>query len=164
MKKYIPYAALLASMVAAPSVFAQTCAAPGGPITAAGNFNATCTAADEFNSICAGSVTAVGTSAVYQVNVGNPNSFSVTVTPSAGTYDHAIFMIGPNSCAQTTPCVADNDAAGPGAAESITIPANIPSGTYYLVVDSTAAAVGCVPSTIAVTGTVPVSLKNFSIE
>ncbi|MBN8480730.1 MAG: hypothetical protein J0L88_03970 [Xanthomonadales bacterium] len=163
MKKYIPYAALLASLAVAPSAFAQTCAAPGGPINAAGSFNATCTTADEFNSICAGSVTAVGTSAVYRVNVGNPNSFAVTVTPS-GAYDHAIFLIGPNSCAQTTPCVADNDAAGAGAPESITIPANIPSGTYYLVIDSTAAAVGCVPSTIAVTGTVPVSLKNFSVE
>jgi len=164
VKKSIAHAALLATLLAAPAAFAQTCAAPGPTITGPGTFNATCTSADEFNSICSGSVTAVGTSAVYPVQVGNPNNFSITVTPSVNTYDHAIFLIGPNSCLQTTPCVAEDDAAPAGQPETINIPANTPSGTYYLVIDSTASAVGCVPSSIVVTGTVPVSLKNFSIE
>jgi len=154
----------LAFALAAPAAFAQTCAAPGGPINAAGPLAATCTAVDEFNSICGGSVTAVGTSAVYQVNVGTPNNFTIAVTPTVATYDHAIFLIGPGSCLQTTPCVADADDAGPGATETISSGVNIPVGTYYLVIDSTASAAGCVPSNIVVTGTVPVSLQGFSVE
>lgn len=128
------------------------------------SFQSTCTTADEFNSICAGSVTSIGTSAVYQVQVGAANDFTVTVTPSVASYDHAIFLIGPGSCAQTTPCVADADNAGPGAAETIDPAPNTPAGTYYLVIDSTASAVGCVPSTVAFSGPLPVSLQNFSVE
>lgn len=165
MKKIISGIAAAAAIAAAPMAFAQTCGAPGGPVTTSpSSFNSTCTATDEFNSICAGSVTAIGTSAVYAVQVGAVNSFQITVTPSAGTYDHAIFLIGPGSCAQTAPCVADADNAGPGAAEVLSPAANIPAGTYYLVIDSTAAATGCVPSTVSFTGTLPVTLQNFSVE
>ena len=165
MKKIISGSAVLAALLAAPMAFGQTCAAPGGPVTVSpSNFNSTCTATDEFNSICGGSVTAIGTSAVYRVQVGAVNNFNITVTPSVGTYDHAIFLIGPGSCLQTTPCVADNDAAGPGAPETIAIPPNTPAGTYYLVIDSTAAATGCVPSNVVFAGTLPVSLQNFSVE
>lgn len=165
--KMISGLAALAAALAAPMAFAQTCASPGAPspITVApANFNSACTAADEFNSICGGSVTAIGTSAVYSIQVGAVNNFTITVTPSAGTYDHAIFLIGPNSCLQTTDCVADADNAGAGAAESLDPADNLAPGTYYLVIDSTAAAGGCVPSAVNITTALPVSLKNFSVE
>jgi hypothetical protein len=165
VKKLISGIAATVAMFAAPMAFAQTCGAPGGPVTTSpSSFQSTCTATDEFNSICAGSITAIGTSAVYAVQVGAVNNFTITVTPSVNTYDHAIFLIGPGSCAQTTPCVADADNAGPGAAEVLTPAANIAAGTYYLVIDSTASAVGCVPSTVDFTGTLPVTLQNFSVE
>lgn len=165
MKKIISGATVLATLLAAPMAFGQTCAAPGGPVTVSpSNFQSTCTATDEFNSICGGSVTSIGTSAVYRVQVGAVNNFDITVTPSVATYDHAIFLIGPGTCLQTTPCVADADNAGAGAAETISPPDNTPAGTYYLVIDSTAAATGCVPSTVAFAGTLPVSLQNFSVE
>jgi len=167
VNKFISGLAFVAVAFAGQSAFAQTCAAPGGPITLSPSTTpATCTAADEFDSICGGSVSAIGTSAVYQVNVGSPNNFSITVTPGAG-YDHAIFLIGPG-CLQTSNCVADADNAGPGAAEVVTIPnaltPTLAAGTYFLVIDSTSTAAGCVPSTISVTGTLSVSLKNFSVE
>jgi hypothetical protein len=168
VNKLISGVAALAAVISAPAAFAQTCASPGGPVTVSpSSFQSTCTAVDEFDSICGGSVSAIGTSAVYQVNVGSPNAFSITVTPNSAGYDHAIFLIGPG-CAQTANCVADADNAGPGAAETVTIPnAGTPvlaAGIYYLVIDSTSSAAGCVPSTVDVTGTLPVSLKNFSVE
>lgn len=168
MNKLISGVAALAAIFSAPAAFAQTCASPGGPVSVSpSSFQSTCNATDEFDSICGGSVSAIGTSAVYQVNVGSPNNFSITVTPSVGTYDHAIFLIGP-TCAQTANCFADADNAGPGAAEVLTIPnaltPTLPAGTYFLVIDSTSSAVGCVPSTVSVTGTLPVALKNFSVE
>lgn len=167
MNKIVSGMVSLAAVLAAPMAFAQTCASPGAPspITAApANFQTTCTVADEFNSICGGSVTATGTSAVYSLQVGAVNNFTITVTPTAGTYDHAIFLIGPGSCLQTTPCVADADDAGAGAAESLNPADNLAAGTYYLVVDSTAGPTGCVPSNVVVTAALPVSLKNFSVE
>ena len=167
MKKIISGLVAVAAVIGAPAAFAQTCAAPGAPspITAAPiNFNSACTAADEFGSICSGSVIATGTSAVYSLQVGAANNFTITVTPSTGTYDHAIFLIGPNSCAQTTPCVADADNAGPGAAESLDPADNLPAGTYYLVIDSTSGPTGCVPSAVSVTANLPVSLQDFSVE
>jgi len=167
VKKIISGLVAVAAVIGAPAAFAQTCAAPGAPspITAAPiNFNSACTAADEFGSICSGSVIATGTSAVYSLQVGAANNFTITVTPSTGTYDHAIFLIGPNSCAQTTPCVADADNAGPGAAESLDPADNLPAGTYYLVIDSTAGPTGCVPSAVSVTANLPVSLQDFSVE
>ena len=167
MKKLISGLVAVAATFGTPMAFAQTCAAPGAPspITAApANFNSACTAADEFNSICAGSVTATGTSAVYSIQLGAANNFTITVTPSAGTYDHAIFLIGPNSCAQTAPCVADADNAGAGAAESLDPADNLRAGTSSLVCDSTAGPTGCVPSAVSIVGTLPVSLQNFSVE
>lgn len=167
MKKIISGLVAVAAVAGAPAAFAQTCAAPGAPspITVApANFNSACTAADEFDSICGGSVTALGTSAVYSLQVGAVNNFTITVTPSTGTYDHAIFLIGPNSCLQTTACVADADNAGPGAAETLDPTDNLPAGTYYLVIDSTAGPTGCVPSAVSVTAALPVSLQDFSVE
>jgi len=167
VKKLISGFAAIATLLAAPVAFAQTCASPGAPspiTTAPANFVSACTAADEFNSICGGIVTATGTSAVYSLQVGAVNNFTITVTPTVGTYDHAIFLIGPNSCLQTTPCVADADNAGPGAAESLDPADNLAPGTYYLVIDSTAGPTGCVPSNVGITTVLPVSLKNFSVE
>ena len=167
MKNLISGFVSLATVLAAPMAFAQTCASPGAPspITAApANFVSACTATDEFNSICGGSVTATGTSAVYSIQVGAVNTFTITVTPTVGTYDQAIFLIGPTTCLQTTPCVADADNAGPGAAEVLDPTDNLPAGTYYLVIDSTAGPTGCVPSNVAITTILPVSLKNFSVE
>ncbi|HMM65929.1 MAG TPA: hypothetical protein PKC03_03215, partial [Dokdonella sp.] len=168
VNKLISGMAIMAVALSGQSALAQTCASPGGPVTTSpSSFQSACTAADEFDSICGGSVSAIGTSAVYQVNVGSPNNFSITVTPNSAGYDHAIFLIGPG-CAQTANCVADADNAGPGAAEVVTIPnaqtPTLAAGTYYLVIDSTSSASGCVPSTVDVTGTLPVSLKNFSVE
>jgi hypothetical protein len=167
VKKLISGMVSMAAVLAAPMAFGQTCASPGAPspiTTAPANFVSACTAGDEFNSICGGSVTATGTSAVYSIQVGAANTFVITVTPTVNTYDQAIFLIGPNSCLQTTPCVADADNAGPGGAETLDPADNLPAGTYYLVIDSTAGPTGCVPSNVGITATLPVSLQNFSVE
>jgi len=156
----------LGFMLASPMAFAITCASPGPtipttPFNGAGN---TCGAADEFGQACSGSVFAAGPSNIHQLNVGNANNFTVSVTPSGG-YDVFIAVIGPG-CGPAAPCVADADDAGPDAAETVTVTGATP-GTYYLLVDSTAAAagpLGCGPYTVSVTGTLPVELQSFSVD
>lgn len=149
------------------SSFAQTCAAPGATITLpnfATLFNSTCTGADEFNSICQGSITALGTSSVYRLNNPNPlpSGVFIRVDPP-DSYDVAIFLIGPDSCLQTTPCIGADDAAGPGGVETIAIDSNLAPGEYYLVIDSTAGTTGCLPSIVQIMS-VPVTLQSFSID
>ena len=147
------------------SAAAQTCVSPGGPFgTGTVSWVSSCTSADEFNSICQGSLTTIGTSAVYALNFDPVFPFNIIVTPSTGTYDPAIFLIGPNSCAQTTPCIGDADDGGAGVAEVIS-GSGLATGnaTYYLVIDSTASASGCVPSTVQFFS-LPVVLQSFSID
>ncbi|MBN8480732.1 MAG: hypothetical protein J0L88_03980 [Xanthomonadales bacterium] len=158
---------LSVAILCSSSVFAQTCDNPAGPITLPAfgvTFQSVCTGQDEFNSICQGSLTSIGTSAVYEIR--NPQNLEVglfiTVDPPA-TYDVAIFLVGPDSCLQTSPCVAAEDSAGPGGSESISIQPPLAAGNYYLVIDSTAAVSGCLPSQVSISA-VPVTLQHFSIE
>jgi hypothetical protein len=170
MKK-LAIAALLFGVAAGPA-FAQSCGTPGGPASIT-PFNAsgdTCAggATDEFGAVCGGGIISGGPSDVYRVNVGTPNNFTIVVTPSGG-YDAAIYLVGPGTCAQTTGCPAGGDAdnAGNNGAETIGPLSGLAVGTYFLVVDSTnlgAAAPACGPYTVAITSTLPVGLKNFSVD
>lgn len=169
---------LLAACVIAlfsPVAFAQTCVAPGGPANGANTpytTTGTTCGADTTSfgsSYCNGGIVAPGApAAVVAVDVGATNSFNLSMTTSTATYDPAIFLIGPGSCGSTSACIDQNDANGPGAGESLpSAGANIPTiaaGRYYVVMTSTASASNCGAYSLTVNATLPVELKNFSID
>lgn len=160
-------------MLVAPIISAQTCGSPGGPYTAApvNTSGDTCNVADEFAQVCALSIISGGPSNVYQIEVGSGNNFGISVTPTDANYDAALFLVGPGACAQTTGCPSGGDAdnAGPGGAETLSF-SGIASGTYYIVVDSTAGtsnvpgSASCGNYDLAITGTLPVKLQKFSVN
>lgn len=161
--------AICAAMLA-PVAFAQTCGTPGGPLVSGGPgvTGDSCGGSNEFSQICGGGLTAGGTSRTYQVNVGAGNNFTVTLTPSNGTYDPALFLVGPNACSAVAPCAPGGDAdnAGPGAPESIAL-SGLTAGTYYVVVSSTNLSDpggSCGPYNLGISGTLPVKVQSFSVE
>jgi len=157
--------------------FAQTCTSPVGPATGANvpqTYNVdTCTAGDAASfgsSMCGGQTITNAPVAIVQVVAGTPNAFTVNVTTSTATFDPAVYLIGPGACGPATSCADSNDAAGPGAAESLPSagPAlTVTPGTYYLAVGTTNSGAGittCGSVAIQVNPTLPVELKNFSID
>jgi hypothetical protein len=160
----------------APMAFAQTCAAPGGPATGANTpftMSGTTCGADTTSfgtSYCSGGTTTPGApAAVVQVNVGATNSFHIAVSTATPAFNPALFLVGPGSCGGGTACVDQNDANGAGAGEVLPSngSANFPAlaaGTYYLVVTSTTSSSDCGTYTANVSATLPVELKNFSID
>lgn len=162
--------AVVFAALVSPVAFAQTCGAPGGPLTVAGTpiTGDSCGGSNEFSQICGGGLTAGGASRTYQVQVGAGNSFTVTLTPTNASYDAAVFLVGPNACGATAPCAPGGDAdnAGPGAAESIVL-SGLAAGTYYIVVSSTNLSDpggSCGPFSLNITGTLPVEVQSFSVE
>lgn len=172
MKKLIA----VALCIATPAAFAQTCGAPGGPATGAntpftvsGN---TCTAGQADTgfggSICSGQNITSGTPvAIYAVTVGATNGFNFSVTDTA-PFDSALALIGPGSCANSTGCVDSNDANAAGGGERLPAAGNFPQqsqGTYYAAVFSfNAGTAACGAYTLTINPTLPVELKNFSID
>lgn len=169
MKKVI---AAVALCLATPAAFAQTCAAPGGPVSSAptsvsGN---TCTSGDATfgASICAGQSITSGTPvAIYAVQVGASNGFFLNVTDTA-PFDSALALIGPGSCANSTGCVDSNDNNAAGAGERLPQVGNFPeqaAGTYYAAVFSfNTSTAACGAYSLTINPTLPVELKNFSID
>ncbi|MEP6605876.1 MAG: hypothetical protein ABJA60_07130 [Nitrosospira sp.] len=175
MKKVL-IASLLA--VCAPAAFAQTCTAPAGPANS-GNVPFTtpaidtCTAGDSTSfgsSICGGQVMQNQPVAIVQVDAGATNAFTVNVATTTAGFDPAVYLIGPGACGPATACADSNDANGPGATESLPsvgATLTVAAGTYYLAVGTTNSGpgiVGCGSVTITVNPTLPVELKNFSID
>ena len=168
MKKILAIALSLATPIA----FAQTCAAPGGPITAGGTTvtGNTCGTDNGFGGgICTGSQVfdPSTTVAIYAVQVGATNSFHITVEDTA-PYNAAIALLGPAACGFAAPCVAANDANAAGGGE--TLPeggGNFPTlaaGTYYAAVFSTeSGSAGCGQFSMTVHPVLPVQLQSFTV-
>ena len=170
MKKILAIALSLATPVA----FAQTCAAPGGPITAGGTTvtGNTCGTDNGFGGgICTGSqgFDPATTVAIYAVQVGATNNFHITVQDTA-PYNAAIALINPGACGPLAPCYAQgNDANAAGGGETLpdgggNFPANIPAGTYYAAVFSfDSAPAGCGAFSMTVHPVLPVQLQSFTV-
>lgn len=158
----------------APVAFAQTCAAPGGPVataptTVSGN---TCTAgtadATFGGSICSGQTITSGTPvAIYAVTLGATNGFFMANTDTA-PFDSALALIGPGACANSTGCVDSNDNNAAGGGERLPQAGNFPqqtAGTYYAAVFSfNTGAAACGAYSLTINPTLPVELKSFAID
>lgn len=168
----------LALALVAPAAFGAqlTCASHGAPITGPVNLTAqdTCGGTTEFANLC-GNQHSPGPTNVYELTVGASNGFTITLTQTDGTYDSALWLVGPGvTCLNPTTCQAKNDANGAGNGTTETLGSgeglttNIGAGTYFLVVGSTAGASqasgGCGTYGLAISGSLPVKLNKFAID
>ncbi|MGB4859461.1 MAG: PPC domain-containing protein [Dokdonella sp.] len=105
---------------------------------------------------------------VYRITVGATNSLNISADLTGSTGDLALFLVG-GTCGSGAGCIANSqDAIGAGAGPEL-IPAqtNIAAGTYFIYVDSYYAApdpLSCGTYSLAVTGSLPVTITNFSID
>lgn len=95
---------------------------------------------------CTGSV-APGPDAIYRVTLAAGDALALSLAPQA--HDGAVYLL--DGCSLTAACRGGADALGVGAIDATTI-AITTSGTYYLVVDASAAgAAGCYALAVAIT-------------
>lgn len=176
MKKKLTMAVLsvlLASVGA--DAFATACVAnaaipnAASPQNFAGN---TCNGTDQLVNTC-GDLTPIGNAKdfIYSVSLGASNSGVFTVTsPGAagagtGFNPYVAFMSGA-ACNSLDTCATNNaeNQGNSGTGVAVGPTNNAAAGTYFLVITDAGAAANCGPFNLVVTGTLPVELKNFSVE
>jgi hypothetical protein len=112
---------------------------------------------------CSDYTTVAGPEAVYSFVAGNSANLTFTVE-GFGDYDTSIYLV--STCNSGTTCIAGADSTYYGA-ETFSVSSLTSGTTYYLHVDSfysSASAYGSGDYTLDVTGTLPVSLQEFSID
>lgn len=119
---------------------------------------------------CSDYATVAGPEAVYSFVAGAGANLTFTVTPDSSTdYDTAIYLVKTcNSGTAAGSCIAGADAYYlPGEAESFSVSGLTNGTTYYLHVDSyysSTSTYGSGPYSLTVSGNLPVSLQDFSID
>jgi hypothetical protein len=161
--------ALVAGCCFAGSVFAQ-CVNDTTLTTSPSNFSGnTCGKNLGLTSFCTGGdvPNGAGTS-VVQLNVGNAANIQLTVVSSTSGFNPELAFIS-GSCNSLASCTVDDTkpVAEPG---SLTVGPDSPSpqpsaGTSFIIIsDLNAEAPGCGAYNIAVSGTLPVKLQDFSVQ
>lgn len=101
--------------------------------------------------------------AIYQVDVGATNSYTLTV--AAAAFTPWLGYIG-SPCNSLTTCFDDVTIAGPGTiSTALHTQADTPGGTYYLIVgDVSIDSPGCGSFVVTWGQNLPVQLQDFSVE
>lgn len=156
----------LAVLLAAPAAFAQTCGSaipfntPASGPTASGT---TCGAADPVALYCGAQDSVNKPEIIYSVNLAaagpGRTATSITITGAGAGFTPTIFLYTA-ACATGDGCVQTGEAGFP---MDLT---TVGAGTYTLAVSASPvdAANACGTYTITANGTLPVQLKNFSVE
>jgi hypothetical protein len=98
--------------------------------------------------------------AIYAVNVGATNSYTITVTSAA--FVPWLGYIG-SPCNSATTCLDDVTIATPGTISTV-LHTGDPAGTYYLIVgDVSGDAPGCGAFSVTWGQNLPVQLQDFSV-
>jgi hypothetical protein len=154
------------SAPAVPNDGSDDCTAPPSITTLP--FNDTGTTTGGNNTIgtialgCSDYTTTGGPDKVYQFTAGASQNMNFLVTPSSG-WDPSIYVV--STCSNGDSCVTGADGGLGGTAESFTFTGR-PAGTYFFWVDSFYAT-GTLSNggfSVAVTGTLPVELTEFSVD
>lgn len=167
--------AVLATLMAGAGVdaFASACVA-NASITGTGSVPGgnTCNGTDQLVNTC-GDTTSIGNAKdfIYSVSLGATNSATFTVTSpgAAGAntgFNPYVALMSGAACNSLDSCNtggAENQ-GNSGAGVAVGPSGNAPAGTYFLVITDAGAAANCGPFNLVVTGTLPVELKNFSVE
>jgi hypothetical protein len=156
----------LAILAVSPAAFAQTCGSPipfntpaGGP-TASGD---TCTATDVVSLYCGAQDSVNKPDVIYSVNLAaagaSRTATSITISGAGAGFTPTIFLYTA-ACATGDGCQQTGEAGFP--LDLTTVGA----GTYTLAVSASQVdgPNACGTYTITANGTLPVSLKNFSVE
>lgn len=149
-----------------PNDGSDDCTAP--PSIASLPFNDTGTTTGGNNTIgtitvgCSNYTTTAGPDKVYQFTAGATQNISFLVSPSSA-WDPAIYVV--STCNSGTSCVTGADAGLASAPESVTFTGR-PAGTYFFWVDSfySTGTLSNGAFSVAVTGTLPVELTEFSVD
>ncbi len=110
---------------------------------------------------------AKGSDHIYAFTPGTGANLTFTVTGGSGSFDPMVYIL--STCGDNTSCVIGADDKPSVYAPSITYAAFTPGQTYYLYVDSYYNVAGSAALfeglyTLAVAGTFPVELTEFSID
>lgn len=167
---YGAIAAVCLSLTVTNVAFGQPCTANLGPISAAnspaGVAGNTCNNNLSQVSICGNGDTLNGSGVdIYTLAVGAGNNFTVTVTSSA--FPPTVSLTSTTTCSSNAPCKFDN--APPGTATSpysvSGSATGLAPGNYFLFISDTGAdPTGCGAYNLAISGQLPVELKNFSVD
>lgn len=103
---------------------------------------------------------------IWAITVGTGNSLNISANLGGSTGDLVVFVL--SACGDGASCFAHSqDAIGPGAGpETVPTISGLTPGTYYIYIDSYygSGSASCGTYTLAVTGTLPVSLESFRID
>lgn len=155
------------------SAAAQTCASPlaydtptSGP-TASGD---TCTQGSAvLGDICGAFFENPSPDVLFRFNINpaGPNGFTATniaLTTSSGGFNPILAVMGPGgNCDANAACPRTGSLNGAGAGETVSV-AGLAAGSYFLLVSGDGTTTNCGQYTITANGTLPVQLKNFSID
>lgn len=163
IKTYLKYS-LLPCVLLCANAFGQTCTATGGALTGPSSNNYDlCTFTDQLAQDC-GNSTNIGNApdAIFSFNLAAATNTTITVTP-ANTYQAYVGIMSGASCNSTDTCGStENESASLGAAVS-TSTNGLAAGPYFLIV-SNIENTTCGAFTLAVGGTLPVTLQKFSVQ
>ena len=111
--------------------------------------------------------TVAGPERIYAFTPGSGASLTFTVNGAAGSFDPAIYVL--TAIGDTNSCLIGSDDEPSVYSPSVTVSGLTAGATYYLYVDSywsssTDPAETSGPFSISVTGTFPVSLKEYKID
>jgi hypothetical protein len=173
MKKQIMMAVLAALFAGAGgNAFATACTADA-TFTAPGPANGnTCNGTDQLVNTC-GDLTPVGNAkdAIYSLTLGATNSATFTVTsPGAagnGTgFNPYVALMSGAACNSLDTCTTNGaeNQGNSGTGVAVGPSNNAAAGTYFLVITDAGVATNCGPFNVTLTGAMPVTLKNFSVE
>ena len=169
--------AVLATLMAGVGLdaFASACVADAtipnlpSPQNFSGN---TCNGTDQLVKTC-GDTTTIGNAKdfIYSVSLGATNSATLTVTSpgAAGAntgFNPYVALMSGAACNSLDSCNTANseNQGSSGAGVAVGPTGNAPAGQYFFVITDAASATNCGPFNLVVTGTLPVELKNFSVE
>jgi hypothetical protein len=149
-------------LVAIPAM-AQDCTTPlplSGPSNLTGN---TCTATNALSTICLFSASPAN-DVIYTFTVAaGYTANSITLTPNDPTYAPGLIIIT-TACSGNSTCGLTASGA-PGATISLNVSGGaVAPGTYWLAVTSAAGTNTCGPYGLAVDGTLPVTLTDFTVS
>lgn len=166
MKKQLLFAALASAGLGVSVAHAQVCT-PNQPALTGADSGATipfdcATGTNQMNVACL-NLSPIGTTneLIWQLTIGpGAHAGNITVTPT-GAWDPYLFVMS-GACNASSPCPIDQDNNGASQAESASV-AGLSNGTYWLAITDESGSSACGAGSMTLP-TLPVALKNFSIE
>lgn len=169
--RLLKLASVAAFLTVSSAAFGQSCVADGAfsDATTSASGDMCADASDQLAASCSNGTTfAAGPDVIYEVPLGATSS---AVFSATGTGFTAYLGLMASTCNSNSTCNGyEAIASGSGAAATLASTSGLAAGTYYLVLTDIIATIDCstagtvIPFDVSYAGTLPVELKNFSIN